>query len=109
MEMIPLKAISVAAAASALFVGIPTAHADVLLGNIGPADIQDWCSHNSVQLTARLSPANVWQCVPDRAGSGQTINVDLKGACALKYNVDVSNLLDPRDTGNPNSRTCFAQ
>jgi hypothetical protein len=76
-----------AAAASALFVGVPTAHAD-FLGFAGYSDIQNWCNANVPYPTTAIGPPeyNSWQCASNPGGSFfPPTSVNINAVCALKY------------------------
>ena len=86
-----MKTIAIAAAASALFVGVPTAHADQYLGLASIGDFQTWCNANAPYPTNAVAvpgpQANgAFQCFPsDRLRSGPVISVNMDAVCAQKY------------------------
>ena len=85
-----MKTIAIAAAASALFVGVPTAHADQYLGLASIGDFQTWCNANAPYPTNAVAvpgpQANgAFQCFPsDRLRSGPVISVNMDAVCAPK-------------------------
>lgn len=95
-----MKTIAVAAAASALFVGVPTAHADVYIGPLDVVDVGNWCDANASYPTRAqgTSAGNPWQCTSSGQPWGPDINVNMDAVCVQKYQ------------GNyPNARNMYAK
>jgi hypothetical protein len=101
----PVKTIAIAAAASALlFVGVPTAHADVYIGPLDIVDIGNWCGANASYPTRAeasgpfASPGTTFQCHSSGQPWGPDINVNMDAVCVQKYQ------------GNyPNARNLYAK
>jgi hypothetical protein len=98
-----------AAAASALFVGVPIAAADdQYLGDLGANDMQNWCNKWAYYpSTAQVKRVDIgWECSPnDPNGFIQKMDVDFSGACQLRYGGSTTYAKPGPDGGWPQ---CYA-